>query len=125
MKVSVKWLSEYLDLSAVSPAELADQITLTGIEVEEVSETYESLTKLVVGEVLTAEKMEDSDRLKVTTVDAGLEEPTQIVCGAPNVKSGQKVIVALPGARLTSGLKIKKSKLRGVESNGMICSLDE
>lgn len=125
MKVSVKWLSEYLDLSAVSPAELADQITLTGIEVEEVSEPYESLTKLVVGEVLTAEKMEDSDRLKVTTVDAGLEEPTQIVCGAPNVKSGQKVIVALPGARLTSGLKIKKSKLRGVESNGMICSLDE
>ncbi|GAA0352806.1 phenylalanine--tRNA ligase subunit beta [Alkalibacterium iburiense] len=125
MKVSVKWLSEYLDLSAVSPTELAERITLTGIEVEEVSMPYETLTHLVVGEVETAERMKDSDHLNVTTVNVGEDEPVQIVCGAPNVKAGQKVIVALPGARLTNGLKIKKSKLRGVVSNGMICSLDE
>jgi len=125
MRVSVKWLSEYLDLSSVSPRDLADEITLTGIEVDDVTIPSETLQKLVVGEVLTAEKMEGSDHLNVTTVNVGEDEATQIVCGAPNVKAGQKVIVALPGARLPGGFKIKKSKLRGHVSNGMICSLDE
>lgn len=125
MKVSVNWLRDYLDLSGETATDLADKITLTGIEVEEVKEPAKTLSHLVVGEVLTVEKMEDSDRLNVTTVNVNADEPTQIVCGAPNVKVGQKVIVALPGARLTNGLKIKKSKLRGVASHGMICSLDE
>lgn len=125
MRVSVKWLSEYLDLNDISPVELADQITLTGIEVDDVTLPSLTLEKLVVGEVLTAEGMEDSDHLKATTVDVDQDEPAQIVCGAPNVKAGQKVIVALPGAKLPNGLKIKKSKLRGVVSNGMICSLQE
>lgn len=125
MKVSYNWLSESLDLSAVSPRDLAEEITLTGIEVDGVSEPGENLKQIVVGNVLTAERMEDSDHLNVTTVDVGLDESVQIVCGAPNVKAGQKVIVALPGARLANGLKIKKSKLRGVISNGMICSLQE
>ncbi|WP_368646032.1 phenylalanine--tRNA ligase subunit beta [Alkalibacterium putridalgicola] len=125
MRVSVKWLSEYLDLNDISPVELADQITLTGIEVDDVTLPSLTLDNLVVGEVLTAEAMEGSDHLNVTTVDVDQDESKQIVCGAPNVKAGQKVIVALPGARLPNGLKIKKSKLRGVESNGMICSLQE
>ncbi|MER2063254.1 MAG: phenylalanine--tRNA ligase subunit beta [Alkalibacterium sp.] len=125
MRVSVKWLSEYLNLNDISPVELADQITLTGIEVDDVTLPSLTLENLVVGEVLTAEAMEDSDHLNVTTVDVAQDEPAQIVCGAPNVKAGQKVIVALPGATLPNGLKIKKSKLRGVVSNGMICSLQE
>lgn len=125
MRVSVKWLSEYLELSDISPVELADQITLTGIEVDDVTLPSLTLDNLVVGEVLTAEAMEGSDHLNVTTVGVDQGESKQIVCGAPNVKAGQKVIVALPGARLPNGLKIKKSKLRGVESNGMICSLQE
>lgn len=125
MRVSVKWLSEYLELSDISPVELADQITLTGIEVDDVTLPSLTLDNLVVGEVLTAEAMEGSDHLNVTTVDVDQGESKQIVCGAPNVKAGQKVIVALPGAKLPNGLKIKKSKLRGVESNGMICSLQE
>ncbi|MCC5894633.1 MAG: phenylalanine--tRNA ligase subunit beta [Alkalibacterium sp.] len=125
MKVSYNWLSESLDLSAVSPEDLAEQITLTGIEVDSVSEPAKELKQIVVGNVLTADRMEDSDHLNITTVDVGEEDPVQIVCGAPNVKAGQKVVVALPGARLANGMKIKKSKLRGVISNGMICSLDE
>ncbi|OJF95336.1 phenylalanine--tRNA ligase subunit beta [Alkalibacterium sp. 20] len=125
MRVSVKWLSEYLDLSGISPIELADQITLTGIEVDEVSIPSIGLENFIVGEVLAAQQMADSDHLNVTTVDVDLAEHAQIVCGAPNVKAGQKVIVALPGATLPNGLKIKKSKLRGVVSNGMICSLQE
>lgn len=125
MKVSVKWLSEYLDLKGISPSELADQITLTGIEVDAVSLPVSNLENLVVGEVLTAEQMDGSDHLNVTTVDVNQEAHAQIVCGAPNVKAGQKVIVALPGVTLPNGLEIKKSTLRGVESNGMICSLQE
>ncbi|GAB2319356.1 phenylalanine--tRNA ligase subunit beta [Alkalibacterium sp. s-m-22] len=125
MKVSYNWLNESLDLSGVSPRDLAEQITLTGIEVDSVSEPANELKNIVVGHVLTAERMADSDHLNVTVVEVGQDEPIQIVCGAPNVKAGQKVIVALPGARLVNGLKIKKSKLRGVVSNGMICSLEE
>lgn len=125
MKVSYNWLSESLDLSEISPKELAEQITLTGIEVDGVSEPSLKLKQIVVGKVLTADRMEESDHLNITTVEVAQDEPLQIVCGAPNVKAGQKVIVALPGARLANGLKIKKSKLRGVVSSGMICSLEE
>lgn len=125
MRVSYNWLSEYLDLSESEPAELAEQITLTGIEVDAVSQPALELKQIVVGHVLTAEKVPDSDHLNLTTVAIGEDEPVQIVCGAPNIKAGQKVITALPGARLVNGMKIKKSKLRGYESNGMICSLEE
>src|SRR5699024_4424728 len=123
-KVSTKWLGEYVDLSGITPAELADKITLSGIEVDDVIEPGSSLTKLVVGEVLEAEPMENSDHLKITKVNVGEEELSQIVCGAPNIKAGQKVIVALPGARLPGG-KIKRGKIRGTVSEGMICSLQE
>lgn len=125
MKVSYNWLSESLDLSSIAPRDLAEEITLTGIEVDGVSEPASELKNIVVGKVLKAEKMPDSDHLNLTEVDVAEGEPVQIVCGAPNVKAGQNVIVALPGATLANGIKIKKSKLRGYTSNGMICSLEE
>ena len=83
------------------------------------------MTNVVVGHVVSKEKHPEADKLNVCQVDVGEEELQQIVCGAPNVDAGQKVIVARPGAKLPGGIKIKKAKLRGVESNGMICSLQE
>lgn len=125
MKVSYNWLKNYVDLSGTTPEELANQITLTGIEVDGLDGNGQGLDNLVVGHVLTCEPMEDSDHLNITAVNVGEDEPIQIVCGAPNIAQGQKVIVALPGAVLPGNFKIKKSKLRGHKSNGMICSLDE
>ncbi|MCC5892995.1 phenylalanine--tRNA ligase subunit beta [Exiguobacterium sp.] len=123
MLLSKKWLNQYIDVSDLSGQQLADLITKNGIEVEGVTNRAEGLSGLVVGRVLTCEKHPEADKLNVTTVDVG-EETVQIVCGAPNVAAGQHVIVAKVGAKLP-GLKIKKAKLRGVESQGMICSLEE
>ncbi|MBQ0062499.1 MAG: phenylalanine--tRNA ligase subunit beta [Prevotella sp.] len=130
MNISYKWLKDYLDFD-LTPQEVADAITSTGLEVdalEEVQSIKGGLKGLYVGEVLTCEEHPDSDHLHVTTVDLGKDEPSQIVCGAPNVAKGQKVIVADIGCVLYDGDKefvIKKSKLRGVPSNGMICAEDE
>ena len=125
MKVSYKWLKEYLDLSDVTPDELAEKMSRTGIEVDDVIYPGKGLSKIVVGETLSVVDHPDSDHLHVCQVNIGAEEPIQIVCGAPNVAAGQKVIVALHGARITGNAKIKKGKMRGQESNGMICSLAE
>ncbi|WP_430606177.1 phenylalanine-tRNA ligase beta subunit [Enterococcus sp. AZ170] len=125
MLVSYKWLSEYLDLSKISAKELSDQMSLTGIEVEGVEVPEEGLKKIVVGEVKECIPHPNSDHLSICQVDIGEEELSQIVCGAPNVKAGIKVIVALPGSRITGNQKIKKGKMRGEVSNGMICSLQE
>lgn len=125
MLVSYKWLSEYLDLSNISAKELSDQMSLTGIEVEGVDEPKEGLKKIVVGEVKECVPHPNSDHLSICQVDIGEEELSQIVCGAPNIKAGIKVIVALPGSRITGNQKIKKGKMRGETSNGMICSLQE
>jgi len=125
MLVSYKWLSEYLDLHQVSPKELADQMSLTGIEVEGIKVPETGLKKIVVGEVKTCIPHPNSDHLSICQVDIGEAELSQIVCGAPNVKAGIKVIVALPGSRITGNQKIKKGKMRGEVSNGMICSLQE
>ncbi|MGB9343613.1 phenylalanine--tRNA ligase subunit beta [Trichococcus sp.] len=125
MKVSYKWLKEYLDLSDVTPAELAEKMSRTGIEVDDVVYPGKGLSKIVVGETLSVVDHPDSDHLHVCQVNIGAEEPIQIVCGAPNVAAGQKIIVALHGARITGNAKIKKGKMRGQESNGMICSLAE
>ena len=125
MKVSYKWLKEYLDLSDVTPEELAEKMSRTGIEVDDVVYPGKGLSKIVVGETLSVVDHPDSDHLHVCQVNIGAEEPIQIVCGAPNVAAGQKVIVALHGARITGNAKIKKGKMRGQESNGMICSLAE
>lgn len=124
MLLSKKWLNQYIDVSDLSGEALGDLITKNGIEVESVTKRGEGLSGLVVGRILSCEKHPEADKLNVTKVDIGECEPVQIVCGAPNVREGQLVIVAKVGARLP-GLKIKKAKLRGVESQGMICSLEE
>ncbi len=125
MRVSYQWLNEYVNLEGVSPEELAEQLTRGGIEVELVEPRDHGVKKVVVGHVKSVEPHPDADRLRVCTVDAGQGEFLNIVCGAPNVAAGQKVPVALSGARLPGGIKIKKSKLRGVPSEGMICSAGE
>ena len=130
MNISYKWLKEYVDFD-LTAQEVCDALTSTGLEVdalEEVQSIRGGLKGLYVGKVLTCEAHPNSDHLHVTTVDLGKGEPSQIVCGAPNVAAGQKVIVADLGCVLYDGDKefvIKKSKLRGVESNGMICAEDE
>lgn len=130
MKISYKWLKEYVDFD-LTPQEVADALTSTGLEVdalEEVQSIRGGLKGLFVGQVLTCEAHPNSDHLHITTVDLGKDAPQQIVCGAPNVAAGQKVIVADLGCTLYEGDKeftIKKSKLRGVESFGMLCAEDE
>lgn len=130
MNVSYKWLKEYVDFD-LTPQETADALTSCGLEVdalEEVQSIKGGLQGLYVGKVLTCEMHPNSDHLHVTTVDLGKGEPQQIVCGAPNVAAGQKVIVADLGCVLYDGdqsFTIKKSKLRGVDSMGMICAEDE
>lgn len=125
MNVSYRWLSEYIDLNGISPQELAEKMTRGGIEIDNVPSRNLGVSKVVVGFVKTREKHPDADKLNVCTVDAGQEGDLQIVCGAPNVAAGQKVPVALIGAKLPGGLEIKRAKLRGVESQGMICSAKE
>ncbi|SEM36704.1 phenylalanyl-tRNA synthetase beta subunit [Mesobacillus persicus] len=125
MLVSYKWLQDYVDLTGVSAEELGERITKSGIEVEGVETLNEGLKGIVVGHVLECEKHPDAEKLNKTLVDIGAEEPVQIICGAPNVGKGQKVAVATVGAILPGNFKIKKAKLRGEVSNGMICSLQE
>lgn len=130
MKISYNWLREYLDFDA-GTEELSAILTGLGLEVEGIEE-WESISGgmqgVVIGRVLTCERHPDADRLSVTTVDAGGPEPLQIVCGAPNVAAGQVVAVALPGATVFHGderFEIKRSKIRGQLSEGMICAEDE
>lgn len=130
MNISYNWLKEYVDFD-LTAEEVASILTSIGLEtggVEEVQTVKGGLEGLVIGEVLTCENHPNSDHLHVTTVDLGDGQPTQIVCGAPNVAAGQKVVVAPLGSVLYDGdkpIKMKKMKLRGVESNGMICAEDE
>ena len=125
MKISLDWLSQYVDLP--DPAEeLIDVLPMLGIEVEEGDEGPSiSLDQVVVGKVLEKTQHPEADRLSVCSVEVGAEAPAQIVCGATNFKPGDRVPVALPGAKLPGGFKIKKSKLRGVASEGMMCSAKE
>lgn len=130
MNISYNWLKEFVDFD-LSPLELADALTSIGLEVggvEEIQTIKGGLEGLVIGEVLTCEPHPNSDHMHVTNVNLGSGEPVQIVCGAPNVAAGQKVIVATIGTKLYDGddcFTIKKSKLRGIESCGMICAEDE
>ena len=130
MDISYKWLKRYIDFD-LNPRDLAATLTSLGLEcdtVEEVESIRGGLRGVVIGKVLTCEDHPDSDHLHVTTVDLGSGEPVQIVCGASNVAAGQTVVVATVGATLYDGDKefqIKKSKIRGKESFGMICAEDE
>lgn len=125
MNLPMSWLSDFTDISEVSPKEYSDKMTMSGSKVEGVTNLGADIDKVVVGKVMSCEMHPDSDHLHVCMVDVGESEPIQIVCGAPNVATGQKVPVALNGSVLPGGIKIKKGKLRGVMSNGMICSHEE
>ncbi|HDI0837237.1 TPA: phenylalanine--tRNA ligase subunit beta [Staphylococcus aureus] len=124
MLISNEWLKEYVTIND-SVSNLAERITRTGIEVDDLIDYTKDIKNLVVGFVKSKEKHPDADKLNVCQVDIGEDEPVQIVCGAPNVDAGQYVIVAKVGGRLPGGIKIKRAKLRGERSEGMICSLQE
>ena len=123
MKISLDWLSQHIDVSSLSTEELSDLLTFAGVEVEEIEET-QIHENVVVAEVLEKEQHPDADKLSVCKVKHG-EGESQIVCGAKNFQVGDKVPLALPGSVLPGGLKIKKGKLRGVESQGMMCAGQE
>lgn len=124
MLVSIKWLKDYVNTQDLAPADLGEKITRSGIEVDAVIDRSHGMTNVIVGYVEDCYKHPEADKLSICQVNVG-EETTQIICGAPNIAAGQKVIVARPGAKLPGGIKIKRAKLRGEESNGMICSLQE
>ncbi|WP_437273831.1 phenylalanine--tRNA ligase subunit beta [Staphylococcus aureus] len=124
MLISNEWLKEYVTIDD-SVSNLAERITRTGIEVDDLIDYTKDIKNLVVGFVKSKEKHPDADKLNVCQVDVGEDEPVQIVCGAPNVDAGQYVIVAKVGGKLPGGIKIKRAKLRGERSEGMICSLQE
>ncbi|MBW2269023.1 MAG: phenylalanine--tRNA ligase subunit beta [Deltaproteobacteria bacterium] len=123
MRLCLDWLAEWVDLP--DAAELVHQLDMCGFEDALVEQTGPDLSAFRVGCVLEREPHPDADRLSVCRVDLGAGEPVEIVCGAPNVAAGQKVVVASPGTRLPDGTKLKKSKIRGVTSLGMICSVSE
>ncbi|MUT65911.1 phenylalanine--tRNA ligase subunit beta [Paenibacillus sp. NEAU-GSW1] len=125
MKVSYKWLNEYIELSGFTAEELAEKMTRGGIEIDSVESLNKGVTGVVVGYVKSREKHPDADKLSVCKIDVGTGEELQIVCGAKNVDAGQKVPVATIGAKLPGDFQIKRAKLRGVESQGMICSAKE
>ena len=124
MLVSYNWLKEYVDIEQ-SAYELAEIITRAGVEIGGVEPTNKGVSGVVVAKVLTCEDHPDSDHLHLCTVTTDGENSIQVVCGAPNIAQGQTVMFAQVGAELPGGFKIKKAKLRGVESNGMICSMQE
>src|SRR5690625_4755089 len=124
MLVSLNWLKQYVDYGHLTPEELGEKITKSGIEVDGIHYIAKDLTDVVVGYVKSCEQHPNADKLTVCLVDVG-DEQLQIICGAPNVRAGQKVAVAKPGAVLPGDVKIKQVNLSGVESSGMICSLQE
>ena len=123
MLVSYNWLQDFLNLDQ-EPHALAEKITRTGVEIADVKHPEEGLKKLVVGKVLDCKGVEGT-HLHLTHVDVGEDKPLQIVCGAPNIAQGQKVVVALPGTLMPNGQQIWPGELRGVDSYGMICSARE
>lgn len=125
MKVSTKWLNEYVPVADLELLALAEKIERTAVEVASTGKLEDGLKKIVVGYTLDVKDHPNSDHLHICQVDIGEEEPSQIVCGAPNIKAGQKVIVALPNSRIAGNVKIKRGKMRGEVSEGMICALQE
>ena len=124
MRLSYQWLKQYLHLN-VPVKQLAEKIERTSVEYDDIIQPKRGLKKLVVGKVVSMKKHPNADHLTICQVDVGAGQPVQIICGAPNVAVGKKVIVALHGARVAGNVKIKRAKMRGVRSNGMLCALDE
>ena len=124
MQVSIKWLKDYIDFLE-TPEELADKLTMAGVPVENIVRRGAGLEKVVTGRLETVEPHQNSDHLKICSVNIGAKEPLTIVTGASNVAAGQVVPVAQIGSELPNGQKIAKSKMRGVLSMGMLCSADE
>jgi phenylalanyl-tRNA synthetase beta chain len=124
VKTTYRWLQEFTALD-VPPATLAEQLTLTGLEVESITPVAPPFSNVVVGEVLSAKRHPEADKLSVCEVTTDGSDRLQIICGAANVRAGLKVAVAKQGAELPGGLKIKRAKLRGLESQGMLCSARE
>ncbi|NOX09949.1 MAG: phenylalanine--tRNA ligase subunit beta [Gammaproteobacteria bacterium] len=124
MKFSESWLREWVNPS-IATDELLERLTMAGLEVDGVEPAAAEFSGVLIGEVKTLEAHPDADKLRVCTVDVGVDEPLQIVCGAPNVRVGMKAPVATVGGRLPGGIKIKKAKLRGMPSHGMMCSVRE
>jgi phenylalanyl-tRNA synthetase beta chain len=123
MRISLNWLSEYVDFGGLSAAdEVAKRLTAVGLEVEAIERTGQGLSGVVAARILASEKHPNAEKLSVTRVDAGKGEPLQIVCGAKNYAVGDVVPLATVGTVLPGGAKIEKAKLRGVESFGMLCS---
>ncbi|NOX99835.1 MAG: phenylalanine--tRNA ligase subunit beta [Verrucomicrobia bacterium] len=125
MKFSLNWLNDHLDLDDLSVSELDDLLTFAGIEVEGIEVRGAAIDKLVVAQVISSDKHPDADKLSVCQIDAGGDDPVQIVCGAKNYKVGDKIPLAQPGCELPGGFKIAPCKMRGVESHGMMCSASE
>ena len=121
MKVTLNWLRDYVDIDS-TPDELVHLLTMAGLEAESVEDLGGRLSGLVVGRVLERRPHPNAERLSVCRVDVGGSEAARIVCGAPNVAAGQKVPVVLPGSALPDGTRIGRVELRGVVSEGMICS---
>ncbi|ASS74594.1 phenylalanine--tRNA ligase subunit beta [Tumebacillus algifaecis] len=125
MKISYQWLREYVEIDDLTPEQVGALLTDAGVPVEEFTPLNLGVKGVVIGHVLETRQHENADKLRVCTIDAGTGEHLQIVCGAPNVAPGQKVPVAVIGAELPGDFKIKRAKLRGVESQGMLCSAKE
>lgn len=125
MRISLNWLSDYIDIKKVPAAQIAKALTDIGLEVETIESSSALKGDVIVGKITAAEKHPDADTLRLCKVDVGRGEPLDIVCGAPNASAGIKVCVALAGSTLPGDFKIKKSKIRGAVSNGMMCAEDE
>ncbi|MFZ5949497.1 MAG: YtpR family tRNA-binding protein, partial [Candidatus Rifleibacteriota bacterium] len=124
MKILLSWLKDYIDIKE-TPERIADALNMAGLEVEAIIQPGKHLKSVVVGKILSRDPHPDADKLSLCRVDVNRSEPLQIVCGASNMKAGDKVPVAMLGAKLPSGFEISKAKIRGVESSGMMCSKKE
>ena len=124
MKCTVSWLQQFTSTEGFTPAQLADRLTMLGREVDSVEELFTALDGIVTARVVSVAKHPDADKLSLCQVDTGAEQ-IQVVCGAPNVRAGMISALARPGVQLPDGTKLKKAKVRGVESFGMLCSARE
>lgn len=124
MKFSINWLKEYVDVK-LTPQELADRLTMAGLEVDSIAESYAYLQTVVLGRIAAADKHPNADKLQLCKVDIGTGELQDVVCGAPNAKAGMQVAMALVGTTLPNGLTLKNTKIRGEKSTGMLCSASE